>query len=119
MTNARYLLASASIGTLLFAASAAHAQSSTTAPVADTAESEIVVTGIRGSLREAIDAKRDLSVIADVVTADPGRRRDCWQEFEAGLAAASKVDAVENPPQEAAEDDWIMAREQPAGWWGR
>ena len=70
MTNARYPLASASIGTLLFAAGAAHAQSSTTAPVADTAESEIVVTGIRGSLREAIDAKRDLSVIADVVTAE-------------------------------------------------
>jgi len=70
MTNARYLLASASIGTLLFAASAAHAQTSTTAPAAETAESEIVVTGIRGSLREAIDAKRDLSVIADVVTAE-------------------------------------------------
>jgi len=70
MTNARYLLASASIGTLLFAASAAHAQTSTAAPAADTAESEIVVTGIRGSLREAIDAKRDLSVIADVVTAE-------------------------------------------------
>ncbi|HWW55864.1 MAG TPA: TonB-dependent receptor [Sphingopyxis sp.] len=69
MTNARYLLASASIGTLLFAAGAAQAQ--TPAPAADTAaESEIVVTGIRGSLREAIDAKRDLSVIADVVTAE-------------------------------------------------
>ena len=72
MTNARYLLASASIGTLLFAASAAHAQTPATAPAADAdaAESEIVVTGIRGSLREAIDAKRDLSVIADVVTAE-------------------------------------------------
>lgn len=69
MTNARYLLASASIGTLLFAASAAHAQAP--APTTDAAaESEIVVTGIRGSLREAIDAKRDLSVIADVVTAE-------------------------------------------------
>jgi iron complex outermembrane receptor protein len=69
MTNARYLLASASIGTLLFAASAAHAQ--TPAPAAaEAAESEIVVTGIRGSLRQAIDAKRDLSVIADVVTAE-------------------------------------------------
>ncbi|HEV7311527.1 TonB-dependent receptor [Sphingopyxis sp.] len=69
MTNARYLLASASIGTLLFAASAAQAQ--TSAPATDTAaESEIVVTGIRGSLREAIDAKRDLAVIADVVTAE-------------------------------------------------
>jgi iron complex outermembrane receptor protein len=69
MTNARYLLASASIGTLLFAASAAHAQAPAPA-AADAAESEIVVTGIRGSLREAIDAKRDLSVIADVVTAE-------------------------------------------------
>ncbi|MGR4891556.1 TonB-dependent receptor [Sphingopyxis sp. LARHCG72] len=69
MTNARYLLASASIGTLLFAASAAQAQ--TAAPATDaSAESEIVVTGIRGSLREAIDAKRDLAVIADVVTAE-------------------------------------------------
>ncbi|WP_447953862.1 TonB-dependent receptor [Sphingopyxis chilensis] len=69
MTNARYWLASVSIGTLLFAASAAQAQ--TAAPAADAAaESEIVVTGIRGSLREAIDAKRDLSVIADVVTAE-------------------------------------------------
>ena len=67
MTNMRYWLASASIGTLLFAASAAHAQ---TAPADTAAESEIVVTGIRGSLREAIDAKRDLSVIADVVTAE-------------------------------------------------
>ena len=69
MTNARYWLASVSIGTLLFAASAAQAQ--TAAPAADAAaESEIVVTGFRGSLREAIDAKRDLSVIADVVTAE-------------------------------------------------
>src|SRR3546814_13411940 len=69
MTNRRYWLASASIGTMLFAASAAQAQ--TPAPAADTAaESEIVVTGIRGSLREAIEAKRDLSVIADVVTAE-------------------------------------------------
>ncbi|WP_332819152.1 TonB-dependent receptor [Sphingopyxis sp.] len=70
MTNARYLLASASFGTLLFAASAAHAQTPAAAPAADAADSEIVVTGIRGSLREAIDAKRDLSVIADVVTAE-------------------------------------------------
>ena len=69
MTNARYLLASASIGTLLFAASAAQAQTSSSATDAS-AESEIVVTGIRGSLREAIDAKRDLAVIADVVTAE-------------------------------------------------
>src|SRR5690349_1086593 len=69
MTNARYLLASASIGALLFAASAAHAQAPAPAP-ADAAESEIVVTGIRGSIREAIDAKRDLAVIADVVTAE-------------------------------------------------
>src|SRR3546814_19901524 len=54
---------------MLFASSAAQAQ--TPAPAADTAaESEIVVTGIRGSLREAIEAKRDLSVIADVVTAE-------------------------------------------------
>src|SRR5690606_35342000 len=67
MTNMRYWLPSASIGTLLFAASTAHAQ---TAPADTAAESEIVVTGIRGSLREAIDAKRDLSVIADVVTAE-------------------------------------------------
>lgn len=70
MTNARYLLASASFGTLLFAASTAHAQTPAAAPAADAADSEIVVTGIRGSLREAIDAKRDLSVIADVVTAE-------------------------------------------------
>lgn len=70
MTNARYLLASASFGTLLFAASAAHAQTPAAAPAADAADSEIVVTGIRESLREAIDAKRDLSVIADVVTAE-------------------------------------------------
>ncbi|MBJ7500435.1 MAG: TonB-dependent receptor [Sphingopyxis sp.] len=54
---------------MLLTASAAQAQ--TTSPAADAAaESEIVVTGIRGSLREAIDAKRDLSVIADVVTAE-------------------------------------------------
>ena len=68
MTNVRYWLASASIGTMLLAAGTAHAQ--TAAPAEAAAESEIVVTGIRGSLREAIDAKRDLSVIADVVTAE-------------------------------------------------
>src|SRR3546814_6386855 len=68
MTNMRYWLASASIGTMLFAASTAQAQ--TAAPADAAAESEIVVTGIRGSLREAIEAKRDLSVIADVVTAE-------------------------------------------------
>ena len=69
MTNMRYWLASASIGTMLFAASAAQAQTPASASEA-AVESEIVVTGIRGSLREAIDAKRDLSVIADVVTAE-------------------------------------------------
>src|SRR3546814_17495277 len=68
MTNIRYWLASANIGTMLFAASTAQAQ--TAAPADAAAESEIVVTGIRGSLREAIEAKRDLSVIADVVTAE-------------------------------------------------
>jgi iron complex outermembrane receptor protein len=31
---------------------------------------EIVVTGYRGSLSQSIDAKRDLSVIADVVSAE-------------------------------------------------
>src|SRR3546814_4962014 len=68
MTNIRYWLASASIGTMLFAASTAQAQ--TAAPADAAAESEIVVTGIRGSLREAIEAKRDLSVIADVVRSE-------------------------------------------------
>lgn len=48
--------------------------------------------------------------IADAIAGDTGRRKDCWAEFEAGLAAAAKVDAVENPPVESIEDDWIEAR---------
>ena len=50
MTNARYWLASASIGTMLFAASAVQAQ--TAAPAAEAAaESEIVVTAARSAKR--------------------------------------------------------------------
>src|SRR3546814_7635301 len=80
MTNIRYWLASASIGTMLFAASTAQAQ--TAAPADAAAESEIVVTGIRGSLREAIEAKRDLSVIADVVTAEDVRSEEHTSELQ-------------------------------------
>lgn len=41
-----------------------------TAPDAASAEEEVVVTGFRGSVAQSIEAKRDLSVIADVVTAE-------------------------------------------------
>ncbi len=70
MTNTRRLLASASFGALLLAAGAAHAQDSGAAAPQVAADDEIVVTGIRGSLRASIDAKRNSDVIADVISAE-------------------------------------------------
>ena len=73
--SARIILSGTVSLAALLAASAAQAQ--TSAPVADaaatTSEAEpddIIVTGIRESLRASIEAKRDLGIIAEVITAE-------------------------------------------------
>jgi iron complex outermembrane receptor protein len=65
MQKSNRLFATASIFAFATCVTPAAAQG-TDAPPAD----EIVVTGFRGSVAQSIDAKRDLAVIADVVTAE-------------------------------------------------
>ena len=63
----KFLLGSASAAALAAIASPALAQDTST----EVEQGEdIVVTGIRGSIRASIDAKRDSNVIAEVITAD-------------------------------------------------
>jgi iron complex outermembrane recepter protein len=71
MIRRRLLVGSVSLFALVGIASPAFAQdepSTTTEPAAD--EENIVVTGIRGSIRASIDAKRDSDVVADYLTAE-------------------------------------------------
>ncbi|WP_428627293.1 TonB-dependent receptor [Sphingopyxis sp.] len=65
MLKSKRLFATASIIAYATCVSPALAQDTGTA-----ATDEIVVTGFRGSVAQSIDAKRDLAVIADVVTAE-------------------------------------------------
>ena len=68
MTKRAIVKTSVSLLALAMFATAAHAQETPSEEAGD--EEEIVVTGIRASQAAAIDAKRDLSVIADVITAE-------------------------------------------------
>lgn len=61
--NRKLLLSAASLTTLYLPAPGALAQD-------DQADDVIVVTGIRGSLRESIDTKRDADAIVDAITAE-------------------------------------------------
>ena len=73
--SARIILSGTVSLAALFAASAAHGQTSAPAPDAAATSTEaepddIIVTGIRESLRASIEAKRDLGIIAEVITAE-------------------------------------------------
>ncbi|ODU22521.1 MAG: TonB-dependent receptor [Sphingomonas sp. SCN 67-18] len=73
MTTRSILTRSASFTALmtgLFLAGAAHGQSSAPADSATGDDDVIVVTGIRASQAASIDAKRELGVIADVISAE-------------------------------------------------
>lgn len=48
--------------------------------------------------------------VCDRVTGDRGRKKDCDEEFRANLIDAAGVDAMENPPVETEESDWVLAR---------
>ena len=63
----KFLLGTASAAVLATMASPALAQD---APAEVEQGEDIIVTGIRGSIRASIDAKRDSDVIADVITAE-------------------------------------------------
>ena len=77
MTSKDVLKGTASLFALMLAVSAASAQDTPDSAEVETQagtvaadEEEIVITGIRQSIRAAIDLKRDLDVIADVITAE-------------------------------------------------
>lgn len=53
--------------------------------------------------------------IADKIAGDTGRKFACRDEYEKNLKAAAKVDAVENPPIDQDESDWITCRYQMGG----
>jgi len=46
----------------------------------------------------------------DRIAGDLARKNALWQEYEADLSAATKVDARENPPVVPEESGWISAR---------
>jgi hypothetical protein len=48
--------------------------------------------------------------ICERITGDRSRKNDCWAGYRAAIGKAIGVDAVENPPVETVEDDWITAR---------
>src|SRR3546814_16702420 len=74
MTNTIRMTASVSAITMFLAAVPAQAQDGPPAPEADRADSAIVVTGSRASLRRCIEPKRDSDVIAAVLRpADLGK----------------------------------------------
>ncbi len=68
MMKRTFLIGSASAIALMSVPSGASAQAAASAPEAQ--GDEVVVTGYRASLRAAIQDKRDLGVIADVITAE-------------------------------------------------
>lgn len=68
MIRRRLLIGSASLFALAGAATPAWSQDNAASASPD--DSEIVITGIRGSVVQSIDAKRDSSVIADFLTAE-------------------------------------------------
>ena len=43
-------------------------------------------------------------------------KASAWRMYEAGLAASKRVDAMENPPIEREESDWVTARHGGAFW---
>jgi len=55
----------------------------------------------------------------DRIAADLARKSALWNEYEANLSAATKVDARENPPVEPEESSWVAARGagSGAGWY--
>ena len=63
------LASTASVVALMTVSQAAFAQDNSVQPESDE-DNTIVVTGYRASVAQAIDAKRELSVIADVITAE-------------------------------------------------
>jgi iron complex outermembrane receptor protein len=69
MIRRRLVIASASLLALVAAAAPAAAQTETTDQPGEDEES-IIVTGIRGSVRASIEAKRDSDVVADFLTAE-------------------------------------------------
>jgi TonB-dependent receptor len=71
MISKKMFLGSASLGAMLLGAASAHAQAaSTAAPASETgAAQEIVVTGIRGSLKAAETIKRNSDQIVDAIVA--------------------------------------------------
>ena len=62
----KFLTGTASAIAFACISSGAHAQDAPAAPE----EPEIIVTGIRASVRESIEAKRDLGVVSEVITAE-------------------------------------------------
>lgn len=46
-------------------------------------------------------------------------RDKVWRDYQRTVAAAKRVDAIENPPIEREESDWVRAREYTAEWMHR
>jgi iron complex outermembrane receptor protein len=70
MTYRRLLIGSASLLALFGGSATAFAQDAPTAAATTDADQDILITGIRGSIRTSISAKRDSDVIGDFLSAE-------------------------------------------------
>lgn len=59
---------------------------------------------------DVVMARRLAFQVADRITGDSGRKRDAWAAYERELAAAKRVDALENPAPIDALSPWEEAR---------
>lgn len=55
-------------------------------------------------------AKRIAATIGRKIAGSTFDQDDAWRKYRTSLAAAKRVDALENPPIEQEESDWITAR---------
>lgn len=62
-------------------------------------------------------AKRIAWEIGTKIAGSAFDKAKVWQDYQDGLRASRRVDAMENPPIEQDESDWILAREAGAGSW--
>lgn len=50
--------------------------------------------------------------VAKKITGSTAAREAAWQEYEATLRKAARVNGQEDEPQDIREDDWVLARER-------
>jgi hypothetical protein len=68
-----------------------------------------VVNDMDVLFREALSARLAIE-FCDRITARRSKKPDAVAEYTGVMLTAAQVDAIENPPQELPEDDWVAIR---------